>query len=61
VSASSFIIGTEAQDADDFLMYDPSTGFLYYDGDATGSYRDSVHIATLHEGTLLAVTDFAIV
>jgi len=37
LSASAFVLGTEAQDADDRIVYDQTTGRLYYDVDGIGS------------------------
>ena len=37
ISASNFVEGTAAQDADDFLIWDAESGKLYYDADGDGS------------------------
>ena len=33
----AFVTGTEAREADDRIIYDPSTGALYHDADGTGA------------------------
>jgi len=37
LNASSFVVGTTALDANDYLIYDNGSGALYYDGDGSGS------------------------
>ncbi|MDY6983046.1 MAG: hypothetical protein SV422_08160, partial [Pseudomonadota bacterium] len=44
--ASRFREGTHALDADDFLIYDSSNGYLYYDFDGSGLFP-KFHLATL--------------
>jgi Ca2+-binding RTX toxin-like protein len=46
LEAGELHIGSWAQDADDFLIYDPATGHLFYDADANGA-GDRVLIAHL--------------
>lgn len=46
ISDSTFVLGTVAADEDDFLIYDQSTGKLYYDEDGSGEI-DQVLIMTL--------------
>ncbi|MGO4706153.1 hypothetical protein AB4072_10335 [Microvirga sp. 2MCAF38] len=41
-----FIIGPEAKDANDYIIYDNKKGILYYDADGSGSGA-AVQIATL--------------
>ena len=36
LAPGAFALGTEAQDADDRILYDSSTGNLYFDPDGTG-------------------------
>lgn len=36
VSENMFVLGTAAKDADDRVIYDQTTGYLYYDADGTG-------------------------
>ena len=37
LGASHFFVGAAAQDADDFVLYNPATGALSYDADGSGS------------------------
>jgi Ca2+-binding RTX toxin-like protein len=65
LQSSSFRTGqglTSAQDADDYLIYDSTTGNLYYDalGNAAGS-AGAVQIAQLSAGLALTSNDFLIV
>lgn len=53
---------TSASDSDDYLIYDSTTGALYYDelGDTIGS-ASAIQIATLNAGLNLTNSDFVIV
>jgi Ca2+-binding RTX toxin-like protein len=51
---------TAAHDADDRIVYDPSTGALYYDRDGT-SGAASVQFAVLSTKPTLTAEDFTIV
>lgn len=64
LDAASFKSGAglvAAEDANDFLIYDSSTGILYYDeeGNTTGS-AGAVQIASLTSGLNLTYSDFMI-
>lgn len=52
--------GTRAHDASDRVIYDASTGSVYYDADGTGS-AGQVKIATVSLGTDLSHVDFLII
>lgn len=62
LSDAEFYIGTQAHDADDRVIYNSSTGVLYYDADGTGS-ATAVEIAIL--GTIthpsLTANDFVVI
>jgi Ca2+-binding RTX toxin-like protein len=45
-----------AHDADDRIVYDTSSGKLYYDADGTGTVQ-SVQVAVLANAPALAATD----
>ncbi|MBL8339068.1 MAG: M10 family metallopeptidase C-terminal domain-containing protein [Rhodoferax sp.] len=47
-----------AADADDFLLYDSSTGVLSYDADGQGSAAAPVVVAVIGVGVALSVLDF---
>jgi Ca2+-binding RTX toxin-like protein len=54
LAASAFTTGSAAADASDRVIYDPTTGALYYDADGSGGGA-AVQIATLSTG--LALTE----
>jgi Ca2+-binding RTX toxin-like protein len=58
--ASVFVAGTQAQDADDRIIYDQATGALYFDADGSGSGA-AVQFASLVAGTVLAASDFTVI
>ncbi|MFC7498210.1 hypothetical protein ACFQRC_03135 [Enterovirga sp. GCM10030262] len=53
----SFVIGTEAQDANDRVIYDPDSGWVRYDPDGSGGQTFNVFL-TLPPGTVIEHTDF---
>ncbi len=60
LAAGRFVVGTKAMDADDFIIYNPNTGALYYDenGSVAGG---KVKFATLDTGLALTYNDFVVV
>ncbi len=50
-----------AGDADDRIIYQSTTGKLFYDADGVGTGEDAVHFATLTGKPMLAVDDFLVV
>jgi Ca2+-binding RTX toxin-like protein len=52
---------TSAADANDFLLYNATTGALYYDADGTGAASAPVQFATLGTGLSLTASDFFII
>jgi Ca2+-binding RTX toxin-like protein len=68
--ASVFVVGTQAQDADDRIIYDQATGALYYDSDGNGSAAAPVQFADLvtaafgvpsRPAPLLTASDFTVI
>jgi Ca2+-binding RTX toxin-like protein len=59
LAANAFVIGTTAADADDRIIYDPTTGALYYDADGNGGGA-AVQFATLATGLALTNADFVV-
>ncbi|MDZ4790375.1 MAG: hypothetical protein SGJ17_04085 [Hyphomicrobiales bacterium] len=57
VRTEYFIVGTEAMDADDYLIYNSGTGVLYYDSDASG-IEEQKEIALLADRLDLTAQDF---
>jgi len=51
---------TSARDANDYLIYNKTTGALYYDADGNGSGAAAVHFATLPSGLALSNLDFLV-
>lgn len=60
LAASAFVIGTQALDASDRIIYNKSTGALYYDADGSGSGA-AVQFATLGKNLALTASDFDII
>jgi Ca2+-binding RTX toxin-like protein len=54
---ANFVVGTEALDSDDHVIYDAKSGALYYDADGAGG-EDAVRIATLSKNLDLSHTNF---
>ena len=54
---SNFVIGTHATDANHHLVYDSSTGALFYDADGNGAGR-AIQFAQFKAGTILGASDF---
>ncbi|MCF8512700.1 MAG: hypothetical protein K9G43_14745, partial [Rhodobacteraceae bacterium] len=50
IAARHFVQGTAAQDSDDFILYDATTGALWYDADGNGAGAKAL-IAHLFSGT----------
>jgi Ca2+-binding RTX toxin-like protein len=60
LAAERFVVGPAPQDASDCIIYDSSTGFLYYDSDGTGAAA-MVPFAELAPGVALTHLDFQII
>jgi Ca2+-binding RTX toxin-like protein len=60
LSSSAFWTGSAAHDANDRIIYDKSTGYLYYDQDGTGS-KAPVLFAMVDPGLALTSRDFYII
>jgi len=58
--AGQFVIGTAAQDADDFVIYDSASGALFYDADGNGA-ASQVRFANLSAGLALTHLDFFVI
>ena len=59
--AGAFVVGTAAKQADDRVIYDPSSHKLYYDADGSGA-GSAIHFATLYGSNLnLTSADFIFV
>jgi Ca2+-binding RTX toxin-like protein len=60
VNATNFVTGTSAVDSNDYLIYNASTGALFYDLDGSGSAA-AVQIALLGSNPGLTNGDFVVV
>lgn len=60
LAASRFKIGTQAMDADDYIIYNNATGALYYDSNGNGAGA-TVQIATIGVGLSLTNADFVVI
>jgi Ca2+-binding RTX toxin-like protein len=58
---SQFVIGTEALDADDRVIYNPTTGALFFDADGSANGATVVFAASLSTGLALTSRDFLII
>lgn len=57
---SQFEIGTKADDGNDYLIYNPKNGKLYYDADGSGTDHGRQHVATVHGAAVLNHTDIIV-
>ena len=60
LSASAFFAGTSAHDADDRIIYDATSGRLYYDADGNGAGAQ-ILFATLLGAPSLTASDFQVI
>jgi Ca2+-binding RTX toxin-like protein len=60
LKSGSFVVGSWARDADDYLIYDRATGVLSYDADGSGA-KAAVVFARLKKDLALTHKDFLIV
>lgn len=59
LEVAAFVAGTAAQDANDRIIYNQATGYLYFDADGNGRGSQQL-IAYLTAGTALNYSDFGI-
>jgi Ca2+-binding RTX toxin-like protein len=56
----AFALSTDTPQADDRIIYDKATGFLYFDEDGSGSAFAPIHFATVASGLALTSADFIV-
>jgi Ca2+-binding RTX toxin-like protein len=60
LAVDNFIIGTAAADSDDFVVYNKTTGDIFYDADGNGTGA-AVKFAHVTANTALTVNDFLVI
>jgi Ca2+-binding RTX toxin-like protein len=60
LKSDAFVIGNEARDEEDRIIYDKAAGALYYDPDGTESMK-AVKFAQVKKGLALKSTDFFVI
>ncbi|TAN53497.1 MAG: hypothetical protein EPN21_01355, partial [Methylococcaceae bacterium] len=60
LNAANFAVGSAAQNANDYLVYNPGSGELFYDADGGGNGAATA-IALLGAGLALSGTDFTVI
>ncbi|TMJ18332.1 MAG: hypothetical protein E6G92_00275 [Alphaproteobacteria bacterium] len=60
LNANAFVVGAAAQDADDRIVYDQSTGALWFDADGNGAGA-AVQFATLLGNPPISASDFTVI
>jgi Ca2+-binding RTX toxin-like protein len=60
LAADNFVIGSQAADSDDFIIYSPVTGALFYDADGDGA-GPQVRFAVLDAGLAMTNNDFLVI
>lgn len=60
LAANAFYVGTAAHDADDRIIYNSSTGALFFDADGNGAGA-AIQFATLTTGLPLVASEFVVI
>ena len=60
LNANAFVIGSQAGDANDRIVYNQATGQLFFDADGNGAGA-AVLFATVNAGTILSASDFVVI
>jgi Ca2+-binding RTX toxin-like protein len=58
--SGAFALSTSVPQADDRIIYDKATGFIYFDQDGSGSVYGPIHFATVSAGVNLTAADFIV-
>lgn len=60
LTAGAFNVGRFATDADDRILYEASTGMLFFDRDGSGPL-EAQYFASMHDGLSLSASDFVVI
>jgi Ca2+-binding RTX toxin-like protein len=60
LASDEFVVGTQALDANDYIIYNQSTGQIFYDADGNGTGSTAVLFAQITPGTALGFNDFTV-
>ena len=60
LSKSSFVVGAKAKDKNDYIVYDKTKGYLYYDADGSGKGA-AILSAKIKKGTVIDHKDFFVI
>ncbi len=58
---NAFRVGTAAADADDRIVYDDTTGYLYFDADGSGTDHSAILFAILQNAPALTASEFTVI
>ena len=61
LNANAFFAGTAAHDADDRIIYNKTTGQLFYDDDGTGAHAQVWFAVLTTKPVDVAANDFAVI
>ena len=61
LKAAFFKVGAAATDANDYIIYNHTTGALYCDMDGNGGGHSAIQFATLQSRPTLTVADFVVI
>jgi hypothetical protein len=61
LAAANFATGTAAAQIDDFIIYNSTTGQIFYDADGSNLTINQVLFATVTAGSNLNRTDFVVI
>jgi Ca2+-binding RTX toxin-like protein len=60
LASDEFVVGTQAVDGNDYIIYNQSTGQLFYDADGSGTQSTAVLFAQVTPGLALGFNDFVV-
>lgn len=60
LASDEFVVGTQALDGNDYIIYNQSTGQIFYDADGNGTGSTAVLFAQITPNTALGFNDFVV-